>query len=1489
MLDAIARALWRMTVSRKHLLEWETAADAEKRAGTTRTRVLAHDGALGSGRCRPAAARARSANGSRVAVALPLAALWLAGPVVAWWFSKPTPLRVVEPLTSAQERVLRRDRAQDVAVLRDVRRGPRPPPGARQLPGGPGRRGGVAHLADEHRTAAALLRHRLRPGLHHRRRPDRPQRARPSRRWPDSSATAATSTTGTTSRRSSRCGRPTSRRWTPATSPATCSCCASGCSRRRSRRSSARRSAGRADSVQLALEDLVAGQDGFGPPEAVRELRESLDGLARAIELADGPESLGEWSSHLTRIDALAAETAGLFGVDTGTGDGHAGGHAADAGRGRARARAGDTPRGARGIARRRAARCRRAARAPRLAGPVGRRRRPRSPCRRRPIRRSLRSSRSCRASPGSPRDSAPRSRASTRSQPAATTPSRAALGRRHRRGHPRRPPALRRAARPAAPQRRHRARDVGAHRLLDALRPAPPALLDRLQPERGPARPELLRPARQRVPPRELPRGRQGRRAAGALVPARARAHQDRRGPRARELERVDVRVPDAAARHARLAEHAARRDVRDGRARARSSTARTRGMPWGVSRVGVQRQGRGAHLPVPGVRRARSRPEARAVRRRRRRPVRRRCSRCRSTRRRSSTNLAAFSAEGAEGRYGYYEALDYTPGRVPAGKLARGREGVLRAPPGHGVRRARQRAARRPDARPLPLRPAGRLLGAAAAGARAARTSSSSRRTSRRSRSCARCASCRRRSRAPTHSPTRPCPRRTSCPTAATRSWSPTAAAATRAARTSRSRATARTSRATAGARSSTCATSTAARCSRRRTTRTRRAPDDYHVIFAPDKAEYRRTDGELETHIEIAVSPEDDVEVRRLTITNHGRRAARPRGHLLLRDRAHRPRRRPGAQVVLQPVRRDRGAPRDRRAALHPPPAALRRAAAVGPARARLRRARPCDSSFETDRAAFLGRLRGADDPIAVETRRARSAGRSGRCSTRAARSGARVDGAGRARACGSCSRPASRTAARARCASPRSTTTSAAPSARSTSRGPPRQLELRDLGISPQEAVTLERLASRLLLTDPYSPLKVKTPVENGLQMSGLWSIGISGDLPILLVRVEDLEDAPLVRQALLAHQYWRHKGLVADLVILNTRPTGYADELDDRLRLLVRTGHALQLLDKPGGVFLRRADQMHPDVLQPAALGRARHARGRRAARIELQLNRARQAPRAARTRSCATRERRERVPRPAFERPELALRQRARRLRPRDRRVRDRARGRRDHARAVDQRARDRRASAARSPRRASAARGRSTATRTASPRGTTTPSPTAAARRSTSATRRPASSGAPRRCPCARPSPTSSATAAATSASSTRRTASPTSSTGSSRPTTRCASAACGSTNLGDRPRDAVGHAVRRVGARRLAQPRPAARGHVVRRRDRDAHRAQLLQPRLPRPLRVPRLRPAAALLDGEPHRVRRPQRRARATRRRCAARRSAASPAASTTTAAR
>ncbi|MDP2182543.1 MAG: glucoamylase family protein [Actinomycetota bacterium] len=380
----------------------------------------------------------------------------------------------------------------------------------------------------------------------------------------------------------------------------------------------------------------------------------------------------------------------------------------------------------------------------------------------------------------------------------------------------------------------------------------------------------------------------------------------------------------------------------------------------------------------------------------------------------------------------------------------------------------------------------------------------------------------------------------------------------------------------------------------------------PDDYHATFSADKAEFRRRDGDIETHTEVSVSPEDDVEIRRITVTNRGRKTREIEVTSYFEvaltfqdsDQAHRSFSNLFVETeaieehhALLFSRRPRSADEHRYWGFH----------VMG-----CDASAPCDWSFETDRVRFLGRLRQADEPVAVGADRPLS-GTTGAVLDPACaiRRGAQIGPGESARFVYVTGVADSREAALR--------LTDKYHDIRSAQRSidlawTASQIELRDLGLTAQEAVTLQRLASRLLLTDPTSPLKVKPAVENGLRMSGLWSLGISGDLPILLVRIEDLEHAPLVRQALLAHQYWRHKGLVSDLVILNTRPSAYSEELDERLKLLVRTGHALQVVDKPGGVFLRRADQMHPDVLN-LLLTVARATLEGDAGSIEIQLNR----------------------------------------------------------------------------------------------------------------------------------------------------------------------------------------------------------------------------------------------------------------------------------------
>ncbi len=104
-------------------------------------------------------------------------------------------------------------------------------------------------------------------------------------------------------------------------------------------------------------------------------------------------------------------------------------------------------------------------------------------------------------------------------------------------------------------------------------------------------------------------------------------------------------------------------------------------------------------------------------------------------------------------------------------------------------------------------------------------------------------------------------------------------------------------------------------------------------------------------------------------------------------------------------------------------------------------------------------------------------------------------------------------------------------------------------------------------------------------ENRRGASGLWPHGISGDLPIVLVRIDEVEDLDIVRQLLRAHEYWRLKVLDVDLVILNEHGTTYAETLQEALETVVRTSQALTAHEAHAGhgtVRILRGDQLSSD-------------------------------------------------------------------------------------------------------------------------------------------------------------------------------------------------------------------------------------------------------------------------------------------------------------------
>ena len=99
------------------------------------------------------------------------------------------------------------------------------------------------------------------------------------------------------------------------------------------------------------------------------------------------------------------------------------------------------------------------------------------------------------------------------------------------------------------------------------------------------------------------------------------------------------------------------------------------------------------------------------------------------------------------------------------------------------------------------------------------------------------------------------------------------------------------------------------------------------------------------------------------------------------------------------------------------------------------------------------------------------------------------------------------------------------------------------------------------------------------MRNRRGQSGLWGYAISGDLPIVLLQIADLANIGLVRQLLRARAYWRLKGLVVDLVIWTEDQSGYRQQLHDEIMGLIAAGVEANVIDRPGGIFVRAADHI----------------------------------------------------------------------------------------------------------------------------------------------------------------------------------------------------------------------------------------------------------------------------------------------------------------------
>ncbi|RYZ72355.1 MAG: hypothetical protein EOP09_03325, partial [Proteobacteria bacterium] len=232
---------------------------------------------------------------------------------------------------------------------------------------------------------------------------------------------------------------------------------------------------------------------------------------------------------------------------------------------------------------------------------------------------------------------------------------------------------------------------------------------------------------------------------------------------------------------------------------------------------------------------------------------------------------------------------------------------------------------------------------------------------------------------------------------------------------------------------------------------------------------------------------------------------------------------------------------------------------------------------DAQFETDRARFLGRGRTAADPAAMSDYRALS-GTSGSVldPAFAIRRTVRILPGQTARLTFSTGIGETRDRAIELADKYHETAIFARAAELAWTQS---QVQLRHLNVSISEAHRFQKLAGRILYLDPSLRPRSHKLAQNARTQSGLWAFGISGDLPILLTKISDEKDLPMIRELLRAHEYLRLKGLSIDLVILNERAPSYLQSLQDDLQAQIRMSGSQALLDRSGGVFLRRTDLM----------------------------------------------------------------------------------------------------------------------------------------------------------------------------------------------------------------------------------------------------------------------------------------------------------------------
>ena len=349
----------------------------------------------------------------------------------------------------------------------------------------------------------------------------------------------------------------------------------------------------------------------------------------------------------------------------------------------------------------------------------------------------------------------------------------------------------------------------------------------------------------------------------------------------------------------------------------------------------------------------------------------------------------------------------------------------------------------------------------------------------------------------------------------------------------------------------------------------------PDSYEVIFSEGRAEFRRRDHEFDAYTEIVVSPEDDIEIRRVRITNRARyqrtievtsfselvlgSAAQDLSHPCFAKLFMQTEIVADKEVILC-ARRPRSTEEEFPLMLH---------------LMCVREAESAEVSYETDRAAFIGRGRSAVSPDAMRSG-GLLRGTQGAVLDPIASIRRKIVIGGEMTVTIDLVTGISESREKAKILAEKYRSKRPANRAFELARTHS-QISLQQIGGTESDARLYSQIAGAIIYAGEHMRIDADATFSNTRGQSGLWGYSISGDLPIVLLVIKNPLNIGLVRQLVQAHAYWRQKGLETDLMIWNEEHGTYRQQFHEQILSVVE--EVSKGTNKAGGIFVRFADQM----------------------------------------------------------------------------------------------------------------------------------------------------------------------------------------------------------------------------------------------------------------------------------------------------------------------